>query len=210
MLVAPASDDRREPSRYLIEHRVLARFAAVALVAGMIAGGCRTAAPPVVAEAPSFALVADDGSAFASDRLRGHAWLASFLYTSCPGPCPRLVEKLKRLRSDIPAERLAFVSFSVDPETDTPEVLRKYKAAHGIDAGDRWTFVTGPVAEVTAIVQRGFLTGLQKEDPASAEGGVSHGTRVALVDADGHVRGFYSTEDDADFQRLKRDVSALD
>ena len=173
--------------------------------------GCRSQAPPIVSESPKFSLVADDGKPITSEALRGRLWLASFLYTSCPGPCPRLVEKLKGVRRDIEPSRLAFLSFSVDPETDTPEVLRKYKASHGIDEDDRWTFVTGPSEDVLAIVQKGFLTGVQREDPSSPEGGVSHGTRVALVDGDGHVRGFYSTEGEGDdLERLARDVAALD
>jgi protein SCO1/2 len=188
-------------------HRTLLAVATVVACAG-----CHlfSSPPPVVSEAPAFVLVADDGKPIDSASLRGRAWLASFLYTSCPGPCPRLVEKLQGVRRAIPPERLKLVSFSVDPETDTPEVLRKYKAAHGIEAKDDWTFVTGPSSEVLEIIQKGFLTGVQREDQPGAEGGVSHGTRVALVDRDGHVRGFYSTEQDGDLERLEHDVGTLD
>ena len=196
---------RARPAR---AHRLLLPIAAVLAVSG----GCHlfSSPPPVVSEAPAFVLIADDGKPIDSASLRGRPWLASFLYTSCPGPCPRLVEKLQGVRKAIPPERLKLVSFSVDPETDTPEILRKYKAAHGIDAKDDWTFVTGPSADVLAIIQKGFLTGVQREDPSGAEGGVSHGTRVALVDRDGHVRGFYSTEEDGDLARLEHDVGTLD
>jgi protein SCO1/2 len=186
--------------------------AVLALVLAASAGACRWFAspPPVLAESPAFHLVADDGRPIDSASLRGKPWLASFLYTSCPGPCPRLVEKLKGVRRQIAPDRLAFVSFTVDPETDTPDVLRKYKEAHHIGAGDDWTFVTGGAADMLAIIQKGFLTGVQREESATAEGGVSHGTRVALVDRDGHVRGFYSTETDGELEKLERDVRALE
>ena len=191
--------------------RLAAPLAWLAVLA-LVSAGCKAAPLPILAEAPKFDLVADDGRPFVSDSLRGRVWLASFLYTSCPGPCPRLVEKLKRVRKEIPPAEIAFVSFSVDPDTDTPEVLRKYKAAHGIGADDAWTFVTGPAGDVIALVQKGFLTGVQRENAASPdEGSVSHGTRVALIDRDGHVRGFYSTEgENDDLERLVRDARSLD
>jgi len=171
--------------------------------------GCRQADLPVLAEAPAFHLVNEDGAAIDAASLEGRPWLASFLYTSCPGPCPRLVERLKLVRRTIPAGDLAFVSFTVDPATDTPDVLRKYKADHGIGTGDNWTFVTGPPSDVTTVIEHGFLTGVSSAPAGSPEGGVTHGTRVALVDRNRHVRGFYSTEDDADLARLERDAAAI-
>jgi protein SCO1 len=165
---------------------------------------------PVLAEAPAFRLLSDDGREFSSESLRGRAWLASFLYTSCPGPCPRLVERLKTVRSRVPATDVAFVSFSVDPEHDTPPVLAEYKAKHGISPGDQWTFVTGPSEDVLALVQRGFLTGVGAGEAGGEEGAVSHGTRVALVDAQQKIRGFYSTESDEDLERLVRDARAVE
>jgi protein SCO1 len=165
---------------------------------------------PVLAEAPPFRLVADDGRELTSDSLRGRPWLASFLYTSCPGPCPRLVGRLKTVRARVPAPELAFVSFSVDPAHDTPPVLAEYKAKHGIAADADWTFVTGPSEEVLALVQRGFLTGVGAGEAGGDQGAVSHGTRVALVDGEQHIRGFYSTESDEDLDRLVRDAKSVD
>jgi len=164
---------------------------------------------PVLGEVAVFQLVSDDGGPFDSTTLAGRAWLASFLYTSCPGPCPRLVERLKRVRKEVPPASLAFVSISVDPEKDTPEVLRKYKSEHGIGSTDAWTFVTGPGAQVLALVQRGFLTGVERTDSNTAEGAVSHGTRVALVDGQARIRGFYSTDSDDDLARLAGDAAGL-
>lgn len=167
-------------------------------------------APPVLGDAPTFSLTSDDGAVFASSALDGRAWLASFLFTSCPGPCPKLVERLKTIRTRIPASRLAFVSFSVDPGTDTPEVLAAYKRKQGIAGGDGWTFVTGDADKVLALVEHGFLTGVERTETAPAAGGITHGTRVALVDGTGHIRGFYSTDRDEEIDRLERDLASLD
>lgn len=166
--------------------------------------------PPVLGDAPSFTLTADDGSPFASSSLAGRPWLASFLFTSCPGPCPRLVERMKLIRKRIPAGRLPFVSFTVDPGTDTPEVLAAYKRKHGIEASEAWTFATGPAGPVLDLVQHGFLTGVERTDTAPSDGGITHGTRVALVDGSGHLRGFYSTDRDEEIDRLASELDALD
>jgi len=165
--------------------------------------------PPILGQVPEFQLVSDNGAAFEVSSLGGRPWLASFLFTTCPGPCPLLVERLKSVRARIPAEELAIVSFSVDPAVDSPTVLTDYKKARGIGADSAWTFVTGPEDKMLDLVQRGFLTGVEKSNSPEREGAVVHGVRVALVDGERRIRGFYSTESDEDLERLERDVAAL-
>lgn len=194
---------------------ILAAVAAVALYAATGGAPFRSllpgATPPaVIGQVPPFQLVSDTGAPFDSASLAGRSWLASFLFTSCPGPCPRLVERLKELRLRIPAASMAMVSFSVDPATDTPEVLTDYKKARNIVQGDAWTFVTGPPDKVLDVVQKGFRTGVEASTRPEDEGAVTHGVRVVLVDGQQRIRGFYSTEDDEDLRRLERDVAALD
>lgn len=194
---------------------VVIAVAAVALLAVSGGGPLRpllpgATPPPVIGQVPPFQLVSDTGAPFDSASLAGRNWLASFLFTSCPGPCPRLVERLKAVRVRIPAASMAMVSFSVDPSTDTPEVLTDYKKARAIHDADAWTFVTGPPDKVLDIVQRGFLTGVEASTRPEDEGAVTHGVRVALMDGQQRIRGFYSTEDDEDLRRLERDVAALD
>ena len=197
--------------------RVGALAIVVAVVAVLFAAGRAPwqswlpagAAPPVLGQVPAFRLVADDGSSFDSASLDGRPWLASFLFTSCPGPCPRLVERLKSLRRAIPAARMAMVSFTVDPTVDTPAVLAAYKKDRGIGPDAAWTFVTGPAEEVLDLVQHGFLTGVEASKAPEDEGAVIHGVRVALVDGERRIRGFYSTENDDDLRRLESDVAAL-
>ncbi|HEY2773668.1 MAG TPA: SCO family protein [Candidatus Binatia bacterium] len=164
---------------------------------------------PVLGQAPEFHLVADDGSAFASSLLDGRVWVASFLYTSCPGPCPRLVERLKQVRRTVPVSSMAIISISVDPDTDTAPVLAGYKTKHAIASSDAWTFLTGPSADVIPLVQRGFLTGVSRDGAPGEEGAVAHGTRVALIDGQHRIRGFYATEEDSELSRLERDAAAL-
>ena len=186
---------------------------AALFVGAMIAmAGCPSLAPepPVLGQVPAFELVGDDGKPFGSATLDGKNWLASFLFTSCPGPCPKLVERLKTLRGKIPASDLAFVSFSVDPVTDTPDKLTAWRKERGIAPDAAWTFVTGPEDKVLPLVKRGFLVAVEKNsDPSSEDGAVIHGVRVGLIDGQRRIRGYYNTELPVDLERLERELAAI-
>ena len=187
---------------------------AALFVGAMIAiSGCPSLAPepPVLGQVPAFELVGDDGKPFGSATLDGKNWLASFVFTSCPGPCPKLVERLKTLRAKIPASDLTFVSFSVDPVTDTPAVLAGYRKERGIAPDAAWTFVTGPEDKVLELVRKGFLVAVEKSnDPAGEDGAVIHGVRVGLIDGRRRIRGYYNTEIPEDLERLEKELAAID
>ena len=160
---------------------------------------------------------------FTARQLDGKVWVASFLYTSCPGPCPVLVETLKRLAARFAAQPdFRMVSFSVDPDTDTPNVLRAYTQAHGIDTR-RWSFLTGSPDALIATIRKGFyldaspsakLVGKPGLRDASTyvhslHGPVIHSLRVVLVDRQGRIRGFYDSTDPAALGDLRDAVSQL-
>jgi protein SCO1/2 len=143
---------------------------------------------------PDFALTSQDGERVTLDDLKGKVWLADFVYTTCPGPCPIVTAHMARLQQKLPAEA-RMVSFSTDPDNDTPEVLKAYAKKFG--ATDRWTFLTGPKDEVYGLIRQGFMLPIM----AQAGAGVVHSTRIVLVDKTGAVRGFYDgTTGDADGQ----------
>jgi len=171
-------------------------------------------APPVIAAVPSFHLVDQTGNAYGSDDLRGKVWIASFIYSTCPGPCPRVVERMGHVRDQIGDEiDLRLVSFSVDPQTDTPEVLAEYGKQHDIDP-QRWHLLTGPVDDVVTLIRKGFMLALQRSDAPEAaklatDGPVIHSTRLVLVDRSGRIRGYYETNDPDDMTRLVADARTL-
>ena len=145
---------------------------------------------------PDFALMNEDRQRVTLEDLKGKVWLADFVYTTCPGPCPIISAHMSRLQGMLPADPNArMVSFSTDPDNDTPEVLKAYAKRFG--ATDRWTFLTGPKTEIYDLIQHGFL--LPIDAPAGAR--IIHSTRIMLVDKGGEVRGFYDgTTEDADGQ----------
>jgi protein SCO1/2 len=184
---------------------------ALALVAGALAAALRPrlAAPlPVLGSVPAFDLVDQDGRRFRDADLRAHVWAAGFVFTRCPTICPVITGRMRAIQDatrDLgPAFRL--VSFSVDPEYDSPAVLAAYARANGAAPG-RWTFLTGAYDALEAAVVDGFHV-LMERDPSDAAN-VLHGSHVVLVDGAGRIRGYYDAADADCAERVVRDARAL-
>jgi protein SCO1/2 len=137
---------------------------------------------------PGFDLVNQDGQAFGSQQLSGKIWIADFIFTSCPGPCPIISTRMSELQKPLANSDVHFVSFSVDPEKDTPDVLRAY-ADKLRKEPFRWDFLTGPLATIASLSRDGFKLGLSEGE--TAESGPIHSTRFVLVDRHGAIRGYY-------------------
>jgi protein SCO1/2 len=163
---------------------------------------------PVLGAVPAFELVDQGGRRVRDSDLRAHVWAAGFIFTRCPTICPVITGKMRAVQAataDLgPAFRL--VSFSVDPEYDTPAVLAAYAKEVGA-AADRWTFLTGPYDALKAAVVEGFKVLMEKDpgDPAN----VLHGSHVVLVDGAGRIRGYYDAADADCEERVARDARAL-
>jgi protein SCO1 len=101
------------------------------------------------------------------------------------------------------------VSFSVDPENDTPAVLAKYAASAHADPA-RWTFVTGNAEDVKEAVVRGFKMSAAKIARDADEYEVLHGEWFVLTDANGNVRGYYPTGTQEEMATLVHDLRRLE
>ena len=158
------------------------------------------AIPPIYSVVPKFSLTNQDGQPFGSEELYGHAFVANFVFLGCSDACPRLTEKMRQLQDELTGTRVRLVTFSVDPVNDTPERLKDYGRAFGADFA-RWTFLTGPSAEIERTVVRGFKIAMGKE-PASNENGetksgilqIFHGERFVLVDGACRIRGYFDSD----------------
>lgn len=158
---------------------------------------------PALGKVGGFSLTERSGRQVSASELAGRIWIADFIFTRCAGPCPLMSAGMKKLQDRLKDPDLRFVSFSVDPDYDTPEVLKAYAARFG--ASDRWLFLTGPKKEIFRLSREDFLLGAA-EDEGEA---VLHSTRFVLVDGDGAIRGYYdSTEPDA-VGRLISDAANL-
>ena len=138
-----------------------------------------------------------DGEDFGSADLAGDVYVASFVFTRCATVCPRLtaeVGRLERRYREEGVEGVRLVSFSVDPEHDTPERLRDYAGSRSLDL-ERWSLVTGGEQEVRSIVVDGFALPMgERIDLAGGLVDVAHAARLVLVDRDGGVRGYYGSD----------------
>jgi cytochrome oxidase Cu insertion factor (SCO1/SenC/PrrC family) len=143
---------------------------------------------------PPFALTERNGKTITNHDLAGKIWVADFIYTTCPGPCPLITAGMAKLQDAVAHDpRVQLVSFTVDPQTDTPAVLAKYADQYDADP-NRWWFLTGPEKPLYDLIQKGFLQVVQDNTGQPLQDGqnkVTHSTYLALVDASGNVRGYY-------------------
>lgn len=166
--------------------------------------------PPVLATVPAFVLTDQEGRPFGSAELAGRVWVASFIFTRCDTVCPAITREMARLQARTrnlePA--LHLVSFSVDPEHDTPARLADYSRAHR--ASPRmWTFLTGPTGAVRETVERGLRVSMGSDPADPSPAGISHGTHLVLVDGAGRIRGYYDPTARDALDRLVRDAALL-
>jgi cytochrome oxidase Cu insertion factor (SCO1/SenC/PrrC family) len=122
--------------------------------------------PPVLFQVPDFALQDQDGRPFSLASMRGKVWVAGFIFTTCPSVCPKISRAMLDLQQRYARNgvEVELVSFTVDPENDTPAVLKRYAENLGADE-DHWRFVTGERPAMEALVVEGFKTAMDRRDP---------------------------------------------
>lgn len=158
---------------------------------------------PVYDTVPHFVLTDSYGKTFNSDSLKGKVWIADFIYTHCPGPCPRMTSQMHQLEKKMRgSEDVRFVSFSVDPARDTPPVLQQFAQRFG-GPTDRWSFLTGDGETLHRLARNVFKVG----DLISV---MDHSTKIMIVDKRGRIRGYYSTFDPEGLTALTTDAKTLE
>jgi protein SCO1 len=159
---------------------------------------------------PEFSLLERSGKPMTLANLRGTIWVADFIYTTCTDTCPLQTAEMGKLQEewqDKPGLKL--VSFSVDPEKDTAEVLSRYADRYRADS-QRWLFLTGAKEEIGRLVQEGFkLSAVAVVNAGSSESVIMHSPRFVLIDRQAQIRGYYDSRDQQALERLKKDVAIL-
>jgi protein SCO1/2 len=159
---------------------------------------CARAEPlPHFGALPDFSLQNQHAQTVSARQLRGRVLLVDFIFTSCPDVCPLLTEQLSALRKQLPEQApIQLLSFSVDPEHDTPARLLQFATQHGAVRAD-WWFLTGPLDELKRVVTHGFKQAMDAQPTAAGHpANVLHGTHFVLVDQSGEIRGFYPSDED--------------
>jgi protein SCO1 len=201
---------------------MLRSFAVLLIAALLTLTGCAAWAPPPadddLGEVADFALTERGGETVRRADLLGKVWVAAFGFTRCTGPCPQVSGTMARLQGELAGQPdVRLVSFSVDPEHDTPEVLREYAQRFGADP-QRWWFLTGPREDMYRLIQESFHLAVQQSEGEARRPGqeVTHSFKVALVDRAGHIRGYFDgrqVDEEgkpvADLDRLKQRIAVL-
>lgn len=149
---------------------------------------------------PDFHLVERSGRPLARNDLMGRVWVGEFIFTRCAGSCPVMISRMMSLYKKVP--EAAYVSFTVDPANDTPEVLAAY--ARKCSLPTEWLFATGTYAQMQDLARNGFQ--LSMGPGSSADEPIIHSDRLVLVDRYGRQRGSFSTSDFDGMVRLESEL----
>ncbi len=167
------------------------------------------APPPRLGRLPDFRLTDEKGAPFSRHDLAGKVWVADFIFTRCAGSCPLLSAKMEAIqhRTRQLGPDFHLVSFSVDPEHDTPADLADY--ARRFHANPRgWHFLTGRLDAMQEAVVKGFKIAMEKDKVPGGFFAIVHGEHFVLVDRRGEIRGYYPSDAEG-VDRLVADVSLL-
>jgi protein SCO1/2 len=141
-----------------------------------------------IGPAPDFTLTTQDGARLSLQDLRGKVVAVTFIYASCADTCPLLTAKMATLATRLGADfgsRVRFASITVDPERDTPEVLRRYAESYHADPA-AWAFLRGSPAQIREVA-RGYGVYYRTTE----RGEVEHTFLTSLVDKQGILRVQY-------------------
>ena len=163
------------------------------MAAGALGGAAESSPLADIGPAPAVALTDSSGRPFELASLRGKAVLVSFVFTTCTGNCPATTNNLVVVRNALEraglwGTRVEFVSITLDPRRDTPEVLRDYAQLYRIDPAS-WHFLTGPTDRVLSVVAAWGMW--VRTTPT---GTLDHPSRIFLVDPRGRQREIYSLD----------------
>jgi protein SCO1/2 len=160
---------------------------------------------PKIGPAPEFSLTTQEGARLTLKDLRGKVVVVTFIYASCTDTCPLLTAKLTGLQARLGTDfgaRVFFVAITVDPERDTPQVLKRYAQVHEANLAG-WAFLTGIPAEIQQVARHYGI--YAKKTP---RGAVDHTFLTSLIDPGGTLRVQYLGVR-FDPEELLRDVQAL-
>ena len=173
--------------------------------------GNRRPQPPILLDLPAFEFTNQDGKVFGSEQLRGKVWIANFIFTRCVLSCPVQTSHMAKLQQHLAQSAgwhdIALVSFSVDPEFDTPEVLTEYGTQYGADFA-HWRFLTGHRSLIWDLSKNGFKLPVE-ERPMEVGLPLFHAPHLVLVDRQLRIRGFFNGMTEEEFEQISDDVERI-
>ena len=157
---------------------------------------------------PTYQFMRQDSIAFGSANLKGKPYVAYFFFTSCPSVCPRMTQGAKRVQQALSNKKEAYniVAFSIDPDRDSLAKLKTFSSEYSVDL-QNWHFLRGLEEDIFKISEKSFYVGIDKNK--DEPGGYMHSEKMILVDATGHLRGYYAGTDAGEVKKLITDLQLL-
>lgn len=163
---------------------------------------------PRMSIVPDFTLTERSGTKVPLSDLKGKAWIADFIFTNCGGNCPIMSSTMASFQEQLKnVNNVLLVSFTVDPQRDTPEALRDYAELYKASAS-RWLFLTGEKEKIDYLTRQGFHLAVATDSGSTVEP-IIHSTMFVLVDKQGIIRGYYDSDDEKALNRIIADVQIL-
>lgn len=166
----------------------------------------------ILTRLPSFELTNQEGKNIGMTDLHGRVWIANFIFTRCTDTCPLQTQKMNELQTTFKEYKKAWkdirlVSFSVDPEHDTSDVLSKYIGERKLDTS-QWHFLTGSRDSVWNLSKKGFRLPVMDE-AKNTKMPILHSSQFVLVDWEGRIRGYYDALNPESFGQLQKDTAQV-
>lgn len=161
---------------------------------------------PVLFNVPAFEFKDQDNQSVSDKTLQGQVWICDFIFTRCTTACPVLSSRMLLLQRSLKGKNVKFISFSVDPEYDTPAQLKNYAATWNADES-RWRLVN----TVSETVMQDLIKGMKLivEKSTDPDNPIIHTSSFLLIDGKGQVRGLYNSNDEDKMAELVADTAQL-
>ena len=166
---------------------------------------------------PDFSFIDQHGKTITNEDYDGKVYVVEFFFTTCPSICPIMNENMLKIQNEFFGNpNVGIASITIDPEYDTPEVLKEYAAKYKITK-PQWHLLTGEKEKIFQLANNSF--NLYVGQAAEAEGGFEHSGFFALIDQEGKIRSridengnpliYYDGLEDKGIQMLKEDIKKL-
>ena len=166
---------------------------------------------------PNYTFINQNGKNITNNDFKGKVYVVEFFFTTCPSICPIMNQNMVKVQDEFFGNpHLGIASFSIDPNTDTPEVLKEYATSYKI-TNPNWHLLTGDKDKIYELANKGF--NLFVGEDSEFEGGFEHSGFFALIDQEGYIRSridengnpiiYYNGLEDSGIQMLKEDIKIL-
>lgn len=158
-----------------------------------------------------FRFINQDGKAIDNNEIKGKIWVAEYFFTTCLSICPIMNQEMNRVQKAFANDsEVKIMSFTVDPDTDTPDVLKRYASNHPYVEG-QWHFLTGKKEDLYRFARESIfvLSPAEAENKGDAGGDFIHTNNFVLIDYAGRIRGYYNGTQSKEVDLLINDINVL-